>query len=66
MVSLDVHPFFYYCGKWMLLLPSSPDTLAVLARTVGKEVFSPLAAECVQLGLNLSDAVDDPDVRRCT
>ncbi|XP_063063252.1 importin-4 isoform X2 [Engraulis encrasicolus] len=44
----------------------SLDTLAVLARTVGKEVFSPLAAECVQLGLNLSDAVDDPDVRRCT
>ncbi len=38
----------------------------MLARTVGKEVFSPLAAECVQLGLNLTDAVDDPDVRRCT
>ncbi|XP_051970672.1 importin-4-like isoform X1 [Xyrauchen texanus] len=42
------------------------DTLSVLARTVGKEVFSPLAAECVQLGLNLIDAVDDPDLRRCT
>uniref|UniRef100_A0A673LU83 Importin-4-like n=1 Tax=Sinocyclocheilus rhinocerous TaxID=307959 RepID=A0A673LU83_9TELE len=42
------------------------DTLSVLARTVGKEVFSPLAAECVQLGLNLTDAVDDPDLRRCT
>ncbi|KAL2085480.1 hypothetical protein ACEWY4_018800 [Coilia grayii] len=42
------------------------DTLSVLARTIGKEVFSPLAAECVQLGLNLSDAVDDPDLRRCT
>uniref|UniRef100_A0A8C1NRP9 Importin 4 n=1 Tax=Cyprinus carpio TaxID=7962 RepID=A0A8C1NRP9_CYPCA len=26
----------------------------------------PLAAECVQLGLNLTDAVDDPDLRRCT
>ncbi len=38
----------------------------MLARTVGKEVFSPLAAECVQLGLNLTDAVDDPDLRRCT
>ncbi|XP_056594990.1 importin-4 [Triplophysa dalaica] len=42
------------------------DTLSVLARTVGKEVFSPLATECVQLGLNLTDAVDDPDLRRCT
>ncbi|XP_062335752.1 importin-4 [Osmerus eperlanus] len=42
------------------------DTLSVLARTVGQDVFSPLAAECVQLGLNLIDAVDDPDLRRCT
>ncbi|KAK7118200.1 hypothetical protein R3I94_021890 [Phoxinus phoxinus] len=42
------------------------DTLSVLARTVGKDAFSPLAAECVQLGLNLTDAVDDPDLRRCT
>lgn len=42
------------------------DTLSVLARTIGNDVFSPLAAECVQLGLNLTDAVDDPDLRRCT
>lgn len=42
------------------------DTLSVLARTVGKDAFGPLAAECVQLGLNLTDAVDDPDLRRCT
>lgn len=42
------------------------DTLSVLARTIGKDVFSPLAAECVQLGLNLTDAIDDPDLRRCT
>ncbi|XP_068604017.1 importin-4 [Brachionichthys hirsutus] len=44
----------------------SLETLSVLARTVGKDVFSPLAAECVQLGLNLTDAIDDPDLRRCT
>lgn len=44
----------------------SLDTLSVLARTIGKDVFSPLAAECVQLGLNLTDAIDDPDLRRCT
>ncbi|KAG9356003.1 hypothetical protein JZ751_000847 [Albula glossodonta] len=42
------------------------DTLSMLARTVGQNVFAPLAAECVQLGLNLTDAVDDPDLRRCT
>ncbi|XP_066539895.1 importin-4 isoform X2 [Hoplias malabaricus] len=42
------------------------DTLSVLARTIGKDVFHPLASECVQLGLNLTDAVDDPDLRRCT
>uniref|UniRef100_A0A4W4G6A4 Importin N-terminal domain-containing protein n=1 Tax=Electrophorus electricus TaxID=8005 RepID=A0A4W4G6A4_ELEEL len=42
------------------------DTLSVLARTIGKDVFSPLAAECVQLGLNLTNSVDDPDLRRCT
>uniref|UniRef100_A0A8C5AUX8 Importin 4 n=1 Tax=Gadus morhua TaxID=8049 RepID=A0A8C5AUX8_GADMO len=42
------------------------DTLSVLARTIGKDVFGPLAAECVQLGLNLSNTIDDPDLRRCT
>ncbi|XP_072536395.1 importin-4 isoform X2 [Salminus brasiliensis] len=42
------------------------ETLSVLARTIGKDVFSPLAAECVELGLKLTDAVDDPDLRRCT
>lgn len=42
------------------------DTLSVLARTIGNDVFSPLAAECVQLGLNLTDTIDDPDLRRCT
>ncbi|XP_061660826.1 importin-4 isoform X2 [Syngnathoides biaculeatus] len=44
----------------------SLDTLSVLARTIGKEVFSPLAAECVLLGLKLTDSIDDPDLRRCT
>ncbi|RVE58956.1 hypothetical protein OJAV_G00199280 [Oryzias javanicus] len=48
------------------LQTQSLDTLSVLARTVGKDVFSPLAAECVQLGMNLTDATDDPDLRRCT
>ncbi|XP_037135293.1 importin-4 [Syngnathus acus] len=48
------------------LQTQSLDTLSVLARTIGKEVFSPLAAECVQLGLKLTDSIDDPDLRRCT
>ena len=48
----------------LLLLLS--DTLSVLARTIGNDVFSPLAAECVRLGLNLTDTIDDPDLRRCT
>lgn len=48
------------------LQTQSLDTLSVLARTVGKDVFSPLAAECVRLGLNLTDNIDDPDLRRCT
>ncbi|XP_077365425.1 importin-4 [Festucalex cinctus] len=48
------------------LQSQSLDTLSVLARTIGKEVFSPLAAECVQLGLKLTDSIDDPDLRRCT
>ncbi|XP_043541467.1 importin-4-like [Chiloscyllium plagiosum] len=44
----------------------SLETLGVLARTIGKDVFLPLAEECCQLGLNLIDHVDDPDLRRCT
>lgn len=48
------------------LQTQSLDTLSVLARTVGKDVFSPLAAECVRLGLNLTNNIDDPDLRRCT
>ncbi|XP_035474891.1 importin-4 isoform X1 [Scophthalmus maximus] len=48
------------------LQTQSLDTLSVLARTIGKDVFGPLAAECVQLGLNLTDTIDDPDLRRCT
>lgn len=48
------------------LQTQSLETLSVLARTIGKDAFSPLAAECVQLGLNLTDTIDDPDLRRCT
>ncbi|KAG5850963.1 hypothetical protein ANANG_G00087950 [Anguilla anguilla] len=47
------------------LQTQSLDTLSVVARSVGKDVFGSLAAECVQLGLNLTDSVDDPELRRC-
>uniref|UniRef100_H3CHY9 Importin 4 n=1 Tax=Tetraodon nigroviridis TaxID=99883 RepID=H3CHY9_TETNG len=53
-------------GETRSLQTQSLDTLSVLARNVGKDVFSPLSSECIQLGINLTDTVDDPDLRRCT
>ncbi|XP_053121119.1 importin-4 [Hemicordylus capensis] len=44
----------------------SIETLAVLASVMKKDVFLPLAEKCCQLGLDLCDQVDDPDLRRCT
>ncbi|CAL1538181.1 unnamed protein product [Lymnaea stagnalis] len=41
------------------------DTLAVFARNIGAETFRPLAAECIDLGLNLLNTATDPDLRRC-
>jgi len=41
------------------------DTLAVFARKIGKETFSPMAAECVQLGISNMCVEDEPDLRRC-
>ena len=40
------------------------DTLAVLARTVGRDNFLQLSEECLQLGLNLLKEINDPDLRR--
>lgn len=42
----------------------SIDTLGVLARTIGKENFLPLAGECMQLGMRLLADANDPDLRR--
>ncbi|KAJ7313159.1 hypothetical protein JRQ81_004432 [Phrynocephalus forsythii] len=44
----------------------SIETLSVLATVLSREVFLPLAEQCCQLGLDLCDKVDDPDLRRCT
>lgn len=40
------------------------DTLAALARTIGKENFLPLAADFMNLGLTMLENGDDPDLRR--
>nr|XP_006824744.1 PREDICTED: importin-4-like [Saccoglossus kowalevskii] len=50
----------------MVLQIQAIDTLGVLARQIGVEHFSPLAVECMQLGLKLIEEIDDPDLRRCT
>uniref|UniRef100_A0A8D0GHS6 Importin 4 n=1 Tax=Sphenodon punctatus TaxID=8508 RepID=A0A8D0GHS6_SPHPU len=42
------------------------ETLVILAQSLGWDIFLPLAEECCQLGLNLCDQVDDPDLWRCT
>lgn len=41
------------------------DTLGVLARTVGKDNFMPLAGDCIQMGMTLLSEATDPDLRRC-
>lgn len=46
------------------LRPTAIDTLASLARTIGKENFLPLAADTMNLGLTLIEDADDPDLRR--
>lgn len=40
------------------------DTLGVLARSVGSEHFLPLAQGTVELGLNLLNKTDDPELRK--
>lgn len=46
------------------LRPSAIDTLAALARTIGKENFLPLAIDTMNLGLALIDDKSDPDLKR--
>jgi len=46
------------------LRPLAVDTLAALARTIGKENFLPLAVDTMNLGLALLMDSDDPDLRR--
>ncbi|RDD47604.1 Importin-4 [Trichoplax sp. H2] len=41
------------------------DTLGCLIRCTNEEILGSFAEECVQLGLNLINEVDDPDLRRC-
>ena len=46
------------------LRPAAIDTLAALARTIGKENFLPLAVDTMNLGLALIEDKDDPDLKR--
>jgi importin-4 len=46
------------------LRPNAIDTLASLARTIGKENFLPLAVDTMNLGLALIDDHSDPDLKR--
>ncbi|KAG8455383.1 hypothetical protein GDO86_001542 [Hymenochirus boettgeri] len=42
------------------------EVLGILARTLGKDSFLPIAEDCCLLGLGLCDRIDDPDLRGCT
>lgn len=46
------------------LRPAAIDTLAALARTIGKENFLPLAIDTMNLGLTLIEDKNDPDLKR--
>lgn len=46
------------------LRPAAIDTLAALARTIGKENFLPLAIDTMNLGLALIEDKNDPDLKR--
>uniref|UniRef100_A0A1A9W4X5 Importin N-terminal domain-containing protein n=1 Tax=Glossina brevipalpis TaxID=37001 RepID=A0A1A9W4X5_9MUSC len=47
------------------LRPQAIDTLAAIARTIGKQNFMPLATDTMSFALNLlEEAKDDPDLRR--
>lgn len=46
------------------LRPAAIDTLASLARTIGKENFLPLAVDTMNLGLALIEDKNDPDLKR--
>ncbi|XP_022092139.1 importin-4-like [Acanthaster planci] len=66
MEQLRVYLTTVQSGDGLTLQIQAIDTLGVLARTLGRENFLPLAEECLQLGLKLIEEVNDPDLRRCT
>jgi len=49
-----------------VLLTGSMSTLGILARCVGKDKFSrEFADQCINIGMRVVEANNDPDVRRC-
>lgn len=53
-----------YDDETSCLTVQSIDTLGILARTIGKDNFLPLAQESLQLGLKLMEESEDPDLRK--
>ncbi|XP_026546189.1 importin-4 [Notechis scutatus] len=63
------HLTSYMLTTWEDLRPiqiQSVETMATLANVLSNDIFRPLSEKCCQLGLDLCDRVDDPDLRRCT
>lgn len=47
-----------------LLLYAFTDTLGIFARTIGNENFLPMARESMNLGIQLINKTNDPDLRK--
>lgn len=46
------------------LQPQAIDTLATIARTIGRENFLPLTSDTMAFALNVLDAAEEPELRR--
>ncbi|XP_033626576.1 importin-4-like isoform X1 [Asterias rubens] len=66
MEQLRIYLTTVQTGDALTLQVQAIDTLGVLARTLGRDNFLPLAEECLVLGLKLIEEINDPDLRRCT
>ncbi|KAG8249107.1 Importin 4 [Homalodisca vitripennis] len=51
-------------SETMCLQVQSVDTLGILARTIGNENFMPMTRETMELGIQLINKTDDPDLRK--
>ena len=66
LVPLQAYLTMQHTEETQVLLTTSMSTLSVLARCVGEEKFSrEFAEKCITIGMQLVEANDDPDVRKC-